>query len=575
MKRAAFLLIPALLTGCGTDVAGPGGSLFTCLYSAGSALEQGEVLQVTGAANQGLCLADGPAGEFLYIPFFARASPGEDSDVELPIQINGVGFATASDPAPGRALSTPLVLPGGSEPSGVAARVRSGELAIDWAFHDALRRREIRELGPRIRPSRGGPDTGVGAGLSEPTADAVPAVGDLLDLNTMVSCTEEEVRTGRVEYVSEHAIVVADKENPEAFTPEDYEYFAVTFDTLVYPVETAHFGSPTDIDGNGRSILFFTRAVNERTPASAPTIIIGFFWSGDLFPDESTQRLEGCPAGNNAEMFYLIAPDPRAEAGRRLTVEDVRELTIPLIGHEFQHLVNASRRLFVNDAVTFEEPWLNEGLSHVAEELLFFEVADLDPGRNLGIDELRAQPGAVDAFNEYMGGNFSNFRLYLSRPDTASLMGIDLLSTRGATWSFLRYAADRSERGDRSFYNDLVNSRNAGLDNLAEVLGADEPLAWMQDWTVSVFGDDFVAGLDPRFAQQSWDLRSLYESTQIGRYPLETRRLGDDATRLDLLPGGAAYTLFDIPTDGRGVLHVESDGELPPSTLRGSILRIR
>ncbi len=584
MKRAALALIPILLTACGTDVSGPGASLFSCLYAAGSALEQGEVLQVAGEGNQGLCLADGPAGEYLYVPFFARAAPrNEDTEIELPILIHAVGFDGAESSASLHGHA-PVVLPDpglGPEPGSVAARLRRGELAIDWAFHDRLRSREIRELEPKIRPGRaaaGAAGAPTEARNPGPTGrEVLPEVGDLVEYNTAISCTEEDIRTGRVEYVSERAVVVSDVDNPIAFQPDDYRYFGITFDTLVYPVETDHFGTPTDIDFNRRSILFFTRAVNELNPSTnASSITIGFFWSGDLFPDESTQRLEGCPAGNNAEMFYLVSPDPTGRFGPRFSVQDVRYLAIPLIGHEFQHLINASRRLFVNNARTFEETWLNEGLSHAAEELLFYAVSGLEPLQNLTIEDLRARPGAVAAFNEYMGGNFGNFRSYLLRPDTASLMGPDGLATRGATWSFLRYAADRAGRGDESFYFDVVNSRDGGLDNLRDVLAPAEPLAWMQDWTVSAYGDDFVEGLDPRFEQRSWDLRSLYESTEIGQYPLTTLRLGaDDGTSIDLRPGGTAYALFRIPPDGRGVLHVESDGAPPPATLGGSILRVR
>ncbi|MFP4624759.1 MAG: hypothetical protein ACLFRX_11310, partial [Gemmatimonadota bacterium] len=413
----------------------------------------------------------------------------------------------------------------------------------------------------------------VGAG---PVAADVPEVGAFLDFNVAISCTEEDIRTGEVVYVSEHAIVVADTANPRDLAPADYAHFALTFDTLVYPVETAHFGAPADIDENGRSILFFTRAVNELNAFGAEAVTIGFFWSGDLFPEESTSRLEACPAANQAEMFYLIAPDPLGLVGPSFSLDDVRDLAIPLIGHEYQHLVNASRRLFVNDARRFEEPWLNEGLSHVAEELLFYAASGLEPGLNLTGEDLVATERARLAYNRYQSGNLSNLSRYLSRPDTASLMGIDLLSTRGATWAFLRYAADRSGRGDRAFFFDVVNSRVSGLDNLRQVLEPDAPLDWMQDWTVSVFGDDFVAGLPDRFANRSWDLRAVYERTSIGEYPLEVLTLDPDPlTSVDLLPGGAAYLRFGIAADRRAVIHIEADGQAPNATLRGSFVRVR
>ena len=48
------------------------------------------------------------------------------------------------------------------------------------------------------------------------------------------------------------------------------------------------------------------------------------------------------------------------------------------VAHEYQHLINASRRMYVNGVgPNFEEKWLDEGLAHIAEELNFFRVAGL------------------------------------------------------------------------------------------------------------------------------------------------------------------------------------------------------
>jgi len=85
---------------------------------------------------------------------------------------------------------------------------------------------------------------------------------------------------GRVVAKSARAIVVADTGNPAGgFTDADYRGIAATFDTLVYPVDVRHFGEPTDLDNNGRSIIFYTRAVNELTPANVQARLV------ELLPD--------------------------------------------------------------------------------------------------------------------------------------------------------------------------------------------------------------------------------------------------------------------------------------------------
>ncbi|MDX1675547.1 MAG: hypothetical protein R3314_12190 [Longimicrobiales bacterium] len=565
MKRILPFFVAVLAAGCGTDVSGPSSSLLSCVFGDVTQVGLGEVVQVRGVEHQVVCL-EGPAdGTFLYMPFHASA----DSAADLDVSVTGAGLAALAGPADATL-----------EPATLAAGLRPG-LTLDHGFHSRLRQREIRELEPRIRPAVGTPVAldvmGAAVGAE------VPAVGELRDFNVAISCSDIDLRTGEVMYVSDHAVVYADTANPADLSGSDFEYFAATFDTLVYPVETAHFGAPTDIDGNGRSILFFTQAVNEMNPPESESVTIGFFWSGDLFPETGTQRLEACPESNHSEMFYLITPDPQGVAGVPFSLESVRDLAIPLIGHEFQHLINASRRLFVNEASVFEAPWLNEGLSHAAEELLYYEVSGLRSGRNLTLDAVLSVPGRGDSiFNRYMGSNINNFAKFLSRPDTASLMGPpDALTTRGAAWHFLRYATDRSPANDSSFFFDVVNGTTAGVENLNSVLGAGQALDWMQDWTVAVYADDLLPEIDARFEVLSWNLREIYpqlsaDEQPLGRYPIDVTLLENGQTvSIGLGVGGTTFNRFDVTADGRAILHVESDGRAPPSRLRGSFLRVQ
>lgn len=563
MKRCLLLpLTSIMLVACGTDVSGPTTSLLSCVFEGPSGLEPGEVLQVRGAANT-TCIAPdaGAVGEFIYIPFFGANPPEDDErDVSLALGLR--------------------VLDGGVPLAGPRQSLRNEwpvpKVTADHEFHHQLRRREIDELTPLIRLSPEHHRSPAAAFGTAGEVGMVPQVGDLRSYNVAISCSGEDLRTGRVMYVSEHALVVADTANPAGLNSQDYAYFGVTFDTLVYPVETAHFGVPGDIDENGRTILFFTRAVNELNPRSGNSVTIGFFWSGDLFPEQGSGRLEGCPAANQAEMLYLVAPDPAGVAGRPFPLDELRNRAIPLIGHEFQHLVNASRRLFVNDADGFEDPWLNEGLSHIAEELLFYAAADLEPSRNLTADDLRAKPNGVAAFNEFVSGNLTNLRHYLTTPGTASLFDGDELATRGAAWAFLRYAADRADRGDAPFFFDLVNSRASGVDNLDDVIGPGAPMDWMRDWTVSIYADDFVPGVDERFTMASWNLRSIFDATAIASYPLEIRTLEPENTvQAGLLPGGAIFTRFHVAAGRQAVVEVKGEERSLPDDLRGSFLRIQ
>ncbi len=575
MQRRLPLLalgtLPALLLGCGTDVDSPVAPLLTCVYGDITTLAPSEVHQVRGPGNQALCVGPGghAPGEFLFIPFFGAAPSGSGGGDALPLSV----ALTSVRPQPAWAdvPSSALVAP--NPPAYLPPDVRAGPAGGDPAFHEWLRRREIEELTPRIR-SGAWPEGEAALAVGTPAAD-LPQQGDLLEFNVALSCTDRELRTGRVERVSEHAILVEDTTNPTQLTSFDRHVIAMAYDTLIHPLSAAHFGEPGDIDGNARTILFFTRAVNEFTPPGSTALTLGFFWSGDLFPAEATGRLEGCPEANRAEMMYLISPDPFGRAGPLISADRIRELVLPLIGHELQHLTNASRRLYVNEARAFEEPWLNEGLSHIAEELLFYRVAGFTTGSNLTAEDIEASSTVRGVFDRYMWGNLWNLHRYLSRPDTASLMTRDLLTTRGATWSFLRYAADRSERGDEAFFHDVVNGATAGLENLDRVLD-DGALQWMQDWTVALYTDDLLSDVGSRFTQPSWNFRSLFPAVGFGHYPLRILPLGtSEPVDVRLRPGGTVYTTFGVDAAEQAIIHMEAEGRPKGSAVRGSLVRIR
>ena len=140
-------------------------------------------------------------------------------------------------------------------------------------------------------------------------------MGDLVTVNVNGNdpCSSPLYHAARVTAIGTHAIVLADTLNPlGGFTTADFQRFAARFDTLVYPLDSAAFGPPTDIDGNGHVGLVFTRAVNELTPANVSWYFGGFTFVRDLFPAAGSAGYQGCPGSNEGEYFYLLTPDPAA-----------------------------------------------------------------------------------------------------------------------------------------------------------------------------------------------------------------------------------------------------------------------
>ncbi len=384
------------------------------------------------------------------------------------------------------------------------------------------------------------------------------------NVNSEQGCTNPVFKNARQVASSARALIFEDVTNPAGgFTPAEYQEIATSFDNLIWPVTTANFGEPSDSDGNGRVIILYTRAVNEMTPAGSASVFGGFYYGRDLFPRTASARLGGCAASNEAEMFYLLAPDPDgAVNGNKRSKETVRRSTQGTVAHEFQHLINASRRIFVLGSGTSEETWLNEGLSHIAEELVYHAAGGTGPGQNIGETEIRASQQRLDAFNGFAIANFGRFRTYLEKTAAQSPVDADDdLETRGSAWSFLRYSADRRGGSERDLWHALVNTSRSGLDNYEAVFGVSSQ-EWLRDWTVAVYADDAVGGLEGRFTMPSWNFRSIFPLiTTPARYPLKVDTLVDAAARsVSVQAGSAAYLRFAVAEGGTGDVRISAVG---------------
>jgi hypothetical protein len=512
-----------------------------------TSLSPGQVLTGLGATS--LCVAGGTSGgEFALVPF--NTALDGSAGTSFTVQASGVTATAVASRLPTE--GTFNVLAGASRTSATLS-----SLALTRALDAKLRASEARDLTARIAGarawmrSRQRTTSGSVPGLSLSVVPSTAQVGQFVTLNanTESACSSPDLRTGRVAAVSKKAIIVADTSNPASgYTDADYASMASTFDNLVDPTDTKAFGSPTDIDGNGHVVLFFTRAVNELTPAKSTSYVAGFFYARDLFPSTPSPDFDACAGSNGGEMFYLLVPDPNGVVnGNKFTKDNVTRVVIATLGHEYQHLINASRRMYVNtDATDFEVTWLDEGLSHVAEELLFYAETGLAPRANIDATTLRSSSAYVDAFNEDAISNFSRLESYLSAPSSNSpFADNDDLATRGATWSFLRYAADHTGSDDGTTWYQLVNSTTTGVANLQRVFGTDLT-ALARDWATSVFADD-VASTDARYQQPSWNLRSIFAALEsTGAYPLSTVALGASPMTMSVDGGSAAYLRFAV-----------------------------
>ncbi len=456
---------------------------------------------------------------------------------------------------------------------------------IDRRAELELRLRERRELAGLTDAARAQyAETRRLAAAMEPK---VVNVGDIMRLNAnpYSACDNPDTRVGRVAAVGTKSIIVADTANPSGgYTDLEYRQVAATFDTLIYPLVVDAFGALTDVSNYGKIILFYTRAVNALTPSSAGYIIGGFFFARDLYPTSAASGLPGCQASNHAEMFYLLVPDPGGSINSNpRSKETVSRLNLGTVAHEFQHLINSSRRLYINTgAAPAEETWLDEGLSHLAEELLYLRLAGYTTRQNLGIQDVAGSPARSADFSAYGIQNFGRLYEFLRNPEVNSPYAPnDSLATRGATWSFLRYAASRQGvSGESQFLHSLVNSKTTGHANLAAVIPSLSE--YLRDWSLSNMADDYSVGvmtvLSNQYINPAWNFRSIFPALRIGgqalgSYPLGSRMLFNNTPQRIVLPGGAtSYVRFSVPAARQGVVSLSSNGaKLPPDALIGVV----
>jgi 5-hydroxyisourate hydrolase-like protein (transthyretin family) len=445
------------------------------------------------------------------------------------------------------------------------------------------RRREtrLREEAIRTLSGRGlqGRPTVPAAARRPAAVRPAPAVGETMRFNfavapdLSVSCTDT-TRTvvGRVRAAGSHAILVEDTLAPDpGFSDQEWDRLAGEFDETVYPTDSLYFGGAADIDANGRIVVLFTPEVNRLTPRNATGRVGGFFLPLDLVDsgDDGGAGLQGpggevCPASNEGEILYAATADPDGRFSSPLRPDQALRNARSVTAHELQHLVSAEQRLVQGNG-SFEElgaVWLQEGLAHLAEEVVGLQLMGRRPGSNVAWGEIVDDRRRLDLFNTFHLDNFARLSLFMSGPSVAPALaasdpgGASGLQMRGFSWSFLRWLGDRSSSGGEArLFRRLSRGGGdalTGIPNLESAAGE----SWeelLSAYTLALPLDDAgVEGVDPRHGFTTWDLRSVFAGLNENRssgssfptaFPLAEARLPLESTTADLevRPGTAAY----------------------------------
>jgi len=377
--------------------------------------------------------------------------------------------------------------------------------------------------------------------------------------------------TATARFAGQNILIYIDNQSPSG--PNGLSDSVITrlgtwFDQDLYPIGVNTFGAESDIDGNDRVIVLMTPVVNALTPSNSCDVVIsGFFFGLDL-----TQL----PNSNQGEVFYSLVPDPQGQFSCPRPVAVVEASTPPTFIHEFQHMISFNQHVLVRGAAD-EEAWLNEGLSHIAEEVVARHYDHKYPIRPAG--QLFS-----DTSNIFIGNDLSNSYDFLQATGTTSLTLFESTGTleeRGAAWLFLRWLADQK---DSTIFRRLVQTNLTSVANVENVAGETFPVLF-GDWALALWTDSIPdhprTSVPPRNRFKSRNLRQIYARlnfiapTQFPRvYPLVPRQLAAGASlESSMYPGTMEYFLTQAPAadPAIGFRFARPDGQTFPAALKAQL----
>jgi hypothetical protein len=322
--------------------------------------------------------------------------------------------------------------------------------------------------------------------------------------------------------------IVQDVASPSTgFSPTDFNEIGQEFESLIYPTTRDYFGDETDRNADGRVTILYTPEVNKATAQGAAGFVAGFFWAGDLVKKSEWEALgTSCPQTNEQEIFYMLVPDPSGSInGNQRSVAVVRQNTRGTIAHEFQHMINQGQRLLNPVVDSAETVWLNEGLSHFAEEVTGRARRGFTDFQKLTFNDVNPGGQSGDDYNAFFRQNLARYRSWMQRPDTSSPTSnaaARQLAPRGAAWMLLRYTADFHSGGNlKSFLRNVVAGPDIGLRNLLRHANGAQFDDLLSGWLVSQFTDGLgIPGLPARYNMTSWAVRDAMAGVSNNLFPL-------------------------------------------------------
>ncbi|MDF2909709.1 MAG: hypothetical protein K0Q56_589, partial [Sporolactobacillus laevolacticus] len=140
--------------------------------------------------------------------------------------------------------------------------------------------------------------------------------------------------------------------NNDQISSDDAKKLGEQFDSSIYSSDVNTFGTPSDVDGNGK-INIVCYDIQDGFDGN------GGYVAGYFDPNDLTDGTDS----NHSDILY-IDTYPAMGTG---SIKDVTE-AYPTLAHEFQHLINFNQNVLVEKQNAMDT-WMDEGLAMAAEQV--------------------------------------------------------------------------------------------------------------------------------------------------------------------------------------------------------------
>ena len=387
-----------------------------------------------------------------------------------------------------------------------------------------------------------------------------PATGSLRTFRVVSNFTTSAYKTvsSKLAYAGDNVLIYIDTLAPaNGFTGTQLSDFGKLFDQTLYPIDTTAFGSPVDLDGNGRIVMLMSPVVNGDSPAAqcaTQGFVAGFINTEDFNGPSD-------PNSNTGEVFYTIVPDPSATASCAHTVQDLGADVPATFLHELQHLIFFSQHVIVSGAPDGSSA-LDEGLSIVAEELGSKYYEDKCPPPSCRTNPAQIFPDSAQGFVQ--GFLFDSYQ-YALRPDTASITlhqddqnGFDW---RGGNWLLVRWLGDQFGAG---VFKKLLKTTTNGAADIEQATGQTFGTLFA-NFGISLYTDSLpglprtTAPSSNRFSSRNVEaLWARLFTTSGGSAvpvpnPIQPKSITADSTTRLMTSGTMSFYRLDTPTSAASV----------------------